>query len=80
VAYYKILFEFEAYMHESIVFFANTTFVWATHVPPSSHTLLRNQLFPLDPRYCNIYHSILLMTISPLLQYIPYHIVDENIV
>jgi len=52
-------------MHESMLFFANTTFVWAPHFPPTSHTLLRSVLFPLD---------------LPLLQYIPYNIVNDNIV
>jgi len=62
---YKILFDFEAYAHESTIVLANTTFVWAPHSPPSSHTLLRNILFPLDPS---------------LLQYIPYNIVNNKIV
>jgi len=35
---YKILFYVEAYVHESMIFFANTTFVWAPHSPSSSHT------------------------------------------
>jgi len=62
---YKILFYFEAYLHESMILFAKTTFGWALHCPPSSHTLFRNVVFPRDP---------------PLLQYIPYNIGDKNIV
>jgi len=65
IGLHKILFYFGAYVHESMIFFANTTFVWAPHFPPSSHTLLRNVLFPLD---------------ISLLQYIPYNIVNDNIV
>ena len=56
------MFYFEVYVQESMIFFANTTFVWAPHFPPSSHTVLRNIVCPLDP---------------PLLQYIPYNIGDE---
>ena len=65
LGFYTILFYFEAYVHESMLFFANTTFVWAPRFPPASHTLLRNVLFPLD---------------LPFLQYIPYNIVNDNIV
>ena len=65
VGIYKILFYFEAYVHESIIFFANTTFVWAPHSPPSPRSLLRNILFPRIPH---------------LLQYILYNIVNDNIV
>jgi len=50
---------------ESILFFANTAFVWAPRFPVSLHTLLRNILVPLDQR---------------VLQYIPYNIVNGNIV
>jgi len=62
---YKILFTFEACVHESIIFLAHTTFVWVPHFHPSSHTLLRNILFPLD---------------HPLLKYIPYTFGTSNIV
>ena len=62
---YKILFYVEAYVHESVIFFANTSFVWAPHSLPSSHTRLRNIFPPLTP---------------PVLQYIPYNIVNDNIV
>ena len=48
VGLYKILFYFEACVHESIILFANNAFVWAPRFPPLSHTLLRNILFPLD--------------------------------
>jgi len=58
---YKIVFYFKPYLHESMIFFANTTFVWAPHFPPSSHTPLRSIVVPL---YFNVYHTILLMTIS----------------
>ena len=62
---YKISLYFEAYVHESIILFANTLFVWVPHSPPSSHTQLRNILFPSNP---------------PFLQYIPNNIVHDNIV
>ena len=55
---YKILFYYEACVHESMLFFANSTFVWAPHFPPSSHTLLRNLCFPSTTLYCNICHTI----------------------
>ena len=32
--------------------------------PPSSPTLLRNTMFPPTLRYCNIYHTLLVMAIS----------------
>jgi len=60
IGLYKILFYGEAYVHESVRFFANTTFVWGPHSPSSSHTRLRNILFPLaPPLYCDIYHTLL---------------------
>jgi len=34
VGLFKILFYFEAYVHESMIFFANTTFVLGTPLPP----------------------------------------------
>jgi len=52
-------------VHESMMFFANATFVWAPHFPPSSRSQLRNIVYPLDP---------------PLLQYMLYNIVNDNIV
>jgi len=56
---------FEAFVHESIIFFANTPFAWAPHYPPSSPTLLRTIAYPSDPPfYYNIYHALLVMAIS----------------
>jgi len=60
-----ILFCFWASVHESILFFACPTFVYAHHHPPSSPTLLRIIMFPIDP---------------PFLQYIPHHVGGGNIV
>ena len=52
-------------MHESIISFANTTFVWAHHFPPSSHThFCAIFCVPSIPLCCNTYHSILVMAIS----------------
>jgi len=56
---YKILFYFEAYVHESILFFANSLCVSVPPPPPFiSHTTAQHSV-PLDPLYCNIYHTIL---------------------
>ena len=55
----------EAYVHVPIQFFANNIFVWAPSPLGSSHTLLRNVMCFLDP---------------PFLQYIPYNVVNDNIV
>jgi len=40
---YKIFFPSEVFVHESILFYANTPFVWALHATPLSLTLLRNR-------------------------------------
>jgi len=45
---YKILFYFEAYVHESILFFANSL-CFSVPPPPSFHTQLRNIAFPSTP-------------------------------
>jgi len=50
--------------HTSTLFFANTSFVWAPHPPPLSPALLHNILFPPDPLYCNIHHTILVTAVS----------------
>ena len=60
---HKILFYFEAYVHVSTIFFANSIFAWAPYFPLSTHTLLRNRLFPLDPF---------------LLHYTPYNLVTDH--
>ena len=60
IGLYKILFYFEAYVHESMIFFANTTFIWALH-----HThYCAIYCCPSTPRYCNIYRTLLSKTIS----------------
>jgi len=59
---YKMLFDVEAYVHKSMLFFATTTHVWIPHFPPSSHTRLLNVVSPRPP----------------VLHYVPYHIVNDN--
>ena len=61
---YKIFCYFEAFMRESILLFANTPLVWASHFPPASPTLLRNTMCPHD---------------HPFLQYMPYNFGNGNI-
>ena len=65
LAFTRYCLIYEACVHESILLFANTTFVWAPRCPVSLHTLLRKRLVPLDDR---------------VLQYIPFNIVNGNIV
>jgi len=62
---YKIFFDLEAFVHESVIFFASTPFVLAHHPTLSSPPRLRNLLFPSEP---------------PVLQDIAYNIGYGNIV
>ena len=61
---YKILFYFEAFVHTSMIFCANTSFVWAPHPPPLSPTRLLNILFLPNPLHLNIYNTIFVMAIT----------------
>ena len=62
---YKILVCFWAFMHDSILICTGKPDILCKHhlclgskKPPSSHTLFHNLVFPLDPPFCNIYHTI----------------------
>jgi len=50
VGLYNILFYIEAYVHESMTFFANTPFVWAPHASPFiAHTIAQYIVSPRPP-------------------------------
>jgi len=66
IGLYKILFYFEAYVHESMIFFVNTTVVWAPYPPPLiAHTIAQYIVSPRPP-FIAIYtiQFFFLMTIS----------------
>jgi len=58
---YKMLFCVWAFVQESILFFAHSLCLGTS---PSSLTLLRNMISPPTPRYCNIYHALLVMVVK----------------
>ena len=61
---YKMLFCLWACVHESILFSAHPPLVEAPDLPIIAHTIAQYHVSPPTPRYCNIYHTILAMTIS----------------
>ena len=52
---YKILFDVEAFVHESILLFANSPFVWASPSPPFIAHTIAQYIIPTRPPFFAIY-------------------------
>jgi len=61
---YKTFIYFEAYVHESIRCFATHHLCLGTPTPLITHTIAQYIVSPRPLLYCNICHTILVMTIS----------------
>jgi len=63
VGLYTILFCLWVCVHESILFSAHLPFVQAPNPSVIAHTITQCNVSPRPRRYCNIYHTILAVTI-----------------
>jgi len=62
---YKGFVFFEAFVQESILFFANSSLVWAPHSPHfTAHTIAHCRIPPPTILDCNTCHTIMVMAIS----------------